>query len=302
MWGVQQIFAQGTLLDMVEGTKTLGIPILKCRYNDHGVEQAISDPFFTTIFLWYRSDGSIFREGMTDSSIEFEYTETYEYVKYLLTKFNGTDKKFYLGHWEGDWYLLPGMNATQDANPVRVNGMVQWLNVRQRAISQARNDIESTVRVYHYTEVNRTFDAYSMGMKRLVNTVLPLVTVDYVSVSSYDIQQRSSNVIEDVLSYIERNSNFSTDYQIEEKGRRVFIGEFGLPAVRYDYDEEKHSQENIKLFEKYEALGVPFILYWNFYNNEYTPSGAPKGFWVVDNLGKPVRLFYELQRLTSKHT
>jgi hypothetical protein len=299
MWGVQQIFTQGTLTDMVEGTKALGIPILKCRYNDHGIDSAIADPFFTRIFLWYRSDGAIFREGMTDASIEYEYTQTYEYAKYLLTKFNGTDKKFYLGHWEGDWYLLPGMNANQDADPTRINGMIQWLNVRQKAIEQARRDIESTVRVYHYTEMNRTFDAYSQGMKRLVNTVLPLIDIDFVSVSSYDIQERSSNVIEDVLSYIERNANFSKDYPVEES-RRVFIGEFGLPAVRYDYDEEKHCQENIKIFEKYEELGVPFILYWNFYNNEYTPSGAPKGFWVVDNMGKPVKLFYELQKRASR--
>ena len=294
MWGVQQIFAQGTLGDMVQGTKTMGIPILKCRYNDHGVHEAISDPFFTKIFLWYRSDGSIFREGMTDSQIEQEYIETYNYAEYLLKTFNGTNKRFYLGHWEGDWYLLPGMNATIDADPVRVAGMTQWLNVRQRAIKKAREDIISTVKIYHYVEMNRTFDAYSQGMKRLVNTVLPLITVDYVSVSSYDIQERSKEDIEDVIQYIERNANFSEGYPIYEN-RRVFIGEFGLPSIRFDYNDKKHCEENIKVFEKYESLGLPFILYWNFYNNESDKSGRPKGFWIVDDRGKPTSLFYKLQ-------
>jgi hypothetical protein len=299
MLGVQQIYTKGSLPSMVEGTKEMGIPILKCRYNDTHVEDAISDPFFTRIFLWYRSDGKIFRDGMTEYDIQEEYDITYSYVEQLLKRFNGTEKKFYLGHWEGDWYLLPGMNATYDADPTRMNGMTQWLNIRQKAIEDARRNIPSTAKVYHYVEMNRTYDAYHLGMKRLVNAVLPLVTVDYVSVSSYDIQERDAETIKDVIEYIERNANFSNNYPVPES-RRVFIGEFGIPAIRFDYDETKHCEENIKIFKKFESLDLPFILYWNYYNNEYDKSGRHRGFWVVNNVGKKVKLFYELQRMWSE--
>lgn len=295
MWGVQQIYAQGTLLSMVDGTKEMGIPILKCRYNDMYADIAISDPFFTKIFLWYRSDGSIFRDGMSEEQVQDEYEITYYYVEQLLKKFNGTNKRFYLGHWEGDWYLLPGMNAGFDADPTRIKGMTQWLNIRQKAIEDARTNVPSSAKVYHYVEMNRTYDAYSLGMKRLVNTVLPLITVDYVSVSSYDIQEKDTETIKDVIEYIERNANFSNNYPVYE-ARRVFIGEFGLPAIRFNYDEDKHCEENIKIFKKYESLHLPFILYWNYFNNESDNSGRPKGFWVVNDMGKKVKLFYELQK------
>lgn len=298
MLGVQQIYTNGSLPSMVEGTKEMGIPILKCRYNDTHVEDAISDPFFTRIFLWYRSDGKIFKDGMTEDAIQDEYDKTYCYVEQLLNKFNGTNKKFYLGHWEGDWYLIPGMNASFDADSTRVHGMIQWLNIRQKAIEDARNNITSTVKVYHYVEMNRTYDAYHLGMKRLVNSVLPMITIDYVSVSSYDIQERDTETIKDVIEYIERNANFSNNYPVHES-RRVFIGEFGLPANRFDYDETKHCEENMKIFKKYESLDLPYILYWNYYNNEYDKSGRPRGFWVVDNMNRKVKLFYELQKKWS---
>jgi hypothetical protein len=59
--------------------------------------------------------------------------------------------------------------------------MIEWAKARQRAVSQARQDVQSDVRVYYYLEANRTVDAYEYGMKRLVNCVLPYVHVDMVS-------------------------------------------------------------------------------------------------------------------------
>lgn len=297
MLGVQQIHKQGKLRQMVEGTKELGIPILKCRYNDEYVDEAISDPFFTKVFLWYRSDGNIFKDGMTQAQCEHEYNVTYNYVKNLLEKFDGQEKSFYLGNWEGDWYLLPGYNSKIHAVTTRVQGMIQWLNIRQQAVECARRDIQSTAKVFHYVELNRAYDAYAKGMERLVNKVLPFVVVDYVSVSSYDIQEKSTDEIDNVITYIERNTVFS-NVQVPEE-RRVFIGEYALPAIRFGFDQARHSEENMKIYHKFKSLNMPWILYWNFYNNEYEDDKTPRGFWVRDEDDNPVQFFYDVKNLSQ---
>ncbi len=31
--------------------------------------------------------------------------------------------------------------------------------------------------------------------------------------------------------------------------------------------------------------GCPFVLYWEMYNNEVTPDGRQRGFWLIDDHG-----------------
>jgi hypothetical protein len=90
---------------------------------------------------------------------------------------------FFLGHWEGDWYLLPDRNPDNNPTQKSIDGMIDWLNIRQKAVDDARADamkenpsIKS--KVYHYTEVNRVRDAMINNKPRLVNEVLPHVDVD----------------------------------------------------------------------------------------------------------------------------
>ena len=58
-----------------------------------------------------------------------------------------------MGHWEGDWHLT--YSARDKVTPTKSQGMINWLNVRQRAIDDAKRDTKSNdVHLYQYTEVN----------------------------------------------------------------------------------------------------------------------------------------------------
>jgi hypothetical protein len=71
--------------------------------------------------------------------------------KYQLT--SGTGKTFLLGHWEGDWYLT--RDAQDEPTPTKIRGMIDWLNIRQKAVDDAKRDTRhSDVHLFHYTEAN----------------------------------------------------------------------------------------------------------------------------------------------------
>lgn len=292
MLGTQQINKNYSLAKMAHETKILGSPIMKFRDRDEGVQDVLRDPDFTHYFIWFRSHGKNFVSGHVDEATE--YQETYNYAKHLLETFNGTNKSFFLGNWEGDWYLLPQKDKTRDAPQERINGMIKWINIRFRAVEDARRDVTSDAKVYYYVEMNRVTDAYYSNMKRLVNEVLPHVTTDFISLSSYEMQDKPQDEIEDIFRYIERNANFSTG-EVAPLGRRIFIGEFGIPAARFSFDGEKHRDANVDVYKKYKELGCPFILYWALYNNEYKPDGTPKGLWLIDDKDQKTPLYYYLK-------
>src|SRR6185436_13791911 len=53
-----------------------------------------------------------------------DYREIYDLTRYLLTDYNNSGKTFYLGHWEGDWYLLPNYNASTNPTKTAIQGMI----------------------------------------------------------------------------------------------------------------------------------------------------------------------------------
>ena len=297
MIGTQQINRHNSLSHMADDTKRMRSRIIKCKYSDPDTANVFMDPFFTHYFIWYRSHGENFINGVTCEDVE--YWETYQYITELLKKFNGTQKKFFIGNWEGDWYLLPGKNKTIDAPQYRVNGMIDWINIRYKALCDARRNHPSTVKVYYYVELNRLMDAMNGGYRRLVNAVLPHVTVDFVSLSSYDIQDRPKLICEKAISFVEKHANFSKLLD-EEWTRRVFIGEFGIPSCRFDYDDVRHRNANIEVMDKYLSLGCPFVLYWAMYNNELLDNGEPKGLWLINNKGRETLLYQYFKKYAEE--
>lgn len=218
--------------------------------------------------------------GMTAEQRVLEYAEIYALTRYLLLRYDGTGKRFYLGHWEGDWYLLPNYQTTLNPSAKAIQGMRDWLNVRQQAVDEAKRDTpHGDVDVFAYAEVNRVRDAMVNGPasnRRLVNTVLPAVTnLDFVSWSSYDGQDLSVAELHATLNYIE--SQLSTNKAGLIPGRRVFIGEYGWGSLNSTTQESRTRAYLQALL----PWGPPFILFWQVYNNE--PGRA---FWLVDSAGR----------------
>ena len=117
----------------------MGSHMIKIKAKDKTQLNAILAMKFDTFFFWWRSDNKIWANGLSESDKAEEYKATKEFAKFLLTSNANVKRTFYLGHWEGDWYLIPGYgqpgfnpDTAQEPNPTRIQGMIDWLNIRQK--------------------------------------------------------------------------------------------------------------------------------------------------------------------------
>ncbi len=230
---------------------------------------------FAYYLLWATAfDGPDWRKGPDAAGEGREYREVYDLTCHLLRSYSGSHKTFFLGHWEGDWLLRGSYEEVADVPPRAVEGMVGWLNARQRAVDDARRDTpHRDVRVYHYTEVNRVKDAMK-GRASVTNDVLPRARVDFVSYSCYDSQHGGD--LARCLDYIE--SKLPPKAGIP--GKRVFIGEYGFPAAGNTPKEQ--DLRSRRVMRTGLEWGCPFVLYWEVYNNE-VKGGEQIGFWLIDD-------------------
>jgi hypothetical protein len=255
---------------------------------------------FRHYFAWTsvagHNSGGYWRKGPDAAAEKIERDEMYEFTRWLLTRYNGTGKKFYLGNWEGDWLLLgTAQHGANNPAPEAVAGMRAWLNARQQGIDDAKRATPHTnVDVFCYAEVNRVRDA--MANKpgrniRLVNAVLPFVTnLDYVSYSSYDMQNLKEPEMVKTLDYVA--AHLATNKAAAIPGRRVFIGEYGFGGGGRTPDQQEPLTRAylVRLLR----WGVPFALFWQVYNNE-------KGnhFCLIDPAGKPTPCYHLHQRFIA---
>ena len=242
---------------------------------------------FAFFQLWAESFAATsWAKGFSKEHAGAEYREIYDLTAHLLKTYSGSGKTFYLGHWEGDNLLRGdiGKNADAKVTPERVQGMIDWLTTRQRAVDDAKRDTpHQNVQVWHYTEINHPTISLAEGRPSLVNQVLPFVPVDFVSYSAYDVtNEPEPKNIKTVLDYIE--SKLTPKPGIT--GKRVFIGEYGYPAFNHGKPAHTPQQQNdLSLITIRAALewGCPFILYWELYNNEIDEDGRHRGFCMIDD-------------------
>ncbi|MDR0573978.1 MAG: hypothetical protein LBG96_08130 [Tannerella sp.] len=264
--------------------------------------KALLEMDFTYNLLWVTTPGVDWTDGMSKKELDMEYHSIRELAEYFRNEFKETGKKFYIGHWEGDWLLLGNFSWTQERiKPERIQGMIDWYNIRQKAIDDAVNAVVSDTEVFHYMELNRVIPAMKNGADRIVNRVLPYVDVDYISYSSWestieellssgkgaDYQELKRSLF-NVLDYIEKNMKMKS----RVKGKRVFVGEYGFPLSE-GYTPEEQAYCTLNVMKAGIEWGCPFILYWEIYDNE------GRGFWMIDknNEEQPVyrvhQTFYE---------
>jgi hypothetical protein len=253
---------------------------------------------FKYYFFWAYTNGVNWFDGLTTAEKDMEYANIFNFTKHLLETYNNSGKEFYIGHWEGDWHLLDNYNASQQTvDPVKIQGMIDWYVIRQKAMDDALAATAHTnVKVYQYAELSEVNGAIYYGYDRVVNKVLPFTTVDFASFSSYVsinnpeyIGMRQELGI--ALDYIEQ--------QLPAKpgitGKRVFIGEFGFPKVVTGTDAEQNRRA-LNVMKAGLDWGCPFVLYWAMYNNEVDVNGGQRGFWMIDNNGMKQMTYYTHER------
>ena len=273
---------------------------------DEPSHRKVLDMPFAHFQLWAEPFANTsWKQGFAKAHADLEYQEMHALVTHLLKTYSGTGKTFFLGHWEGDNLLRGSISKTADAQmtPERVQGMIDGLTTRQRAVDDAKRDTpHQDVQVWHYTELNHPTISMREGRPTLVNQVLPHVPVDFVSYSAYDVTNvPKPEEIKSALSYIE--SKLMPKAGIP--GKRVFIGEYGYSVFHNGKPHHSPQEQNrLSLITIQAALewGCPFILYWELYNNELETEGKQRGFWMIDDKGvkQPIyethRLYYQWAR------
>jgi hypothetical protein len=205
-----------------------------------------------------------------------DYNEMYALTTYLLTNYNNSGKTFYLGHWEGDGYLKVN-DWTTNPGTTTIQGMIGWLNNRQKAVDDAKAATKYTnVWVYNYAECNRVRDAMLNGSdnnERVINMVVPYVTnLDYLSYSSYDSQNLDTNDLYTTLDYME--SMLPTNKAPVVPGPRMWIGEYGWGYESTSVQEPLNRAYIQRLLGwNYQGNCLPFLLFWEMYSN-YNDNGA----------------------------
>jgi len=234
-------------------------------------------------------------DGYSVSERANEYREIYDLTRYLLTNYNNSGKTFYLGHWEGDWYLLPNYNASTNPTKTAIQGMIDWLNNRQKAVDDAKSAIpHGNVNVLNYAEVNRVLDATSGNTninQRVINKVIPFVTnLDCVSYSSYDVMDASTSKLWSTLDYMQ--SMMPANKAKVVSGGRIWVGEYGWGTLA-NGAQEQNSRAYLQRLLNWNQ-GLRFMLSWEIYNNE--PNRA---FWLIDSNNVKVASYYLHERFLN---
>lgn len=252
--------------------------------------EALSNPFSTVLLEVFplKGDKSSFFAG--DNDFKDEEEQFHEVATYLLKTYADRDITFILQNWEGDWMLRHGEGKDWGKVPQaeidrRCQAFIRFLGSRQRGVDRARGEVSDTkCKVYHAAEVNRVWDG-TKGLATLTTHVLPHVTVDLVSWSSYDGMNDVVTAwqgVELIRHHMRPSPTFGKN--------AVIIGEIGKT------EQNASSAEIIDWWDR--AMGVcfamdlPLLVHWELYCNEpkdaktkqdRTPRNAEdmRGFWLL---------------------
>lgn len=264
----------------------------------------VMDMPFRNIMLWVYpfcdSRDAFYKGVFSEAESAAIYAELYELTCFLLKRYSGSGKSFFLGNWEGDWHVQgERYDYNFDPEPKVIAASIKWFRIREKAIADARRDTEhENVEVYYYIELNHVAKAMDHDKPAIVNRILPHIKTDYVSWSSYDItkpavmlpRQKGRERVFRALDYIEAHLPAS-----DIPGKRVFIGEYGFELSSFK-DSELQRKYTAAIMKWSLEWGCPFVLYWELYCNEIDPvTGKHRGYWLIDDLGdkQPVWFFHK---------
>lgn len=251
---------------------------------------------FKYFFFWvHTATGIKWKKGINRKEEKILYNEMFDFTTYLLKKHNNSGKTFMIGNWEGDWLLHGEGNRNKTPSKETVENMTKWLQIRQRAIADAKNKSKSVnVNIYYYIEVNLALKGLDGGTC-ISRDILPNVDVDFVSYSSYEASKRkdyktNKEILTKVLNFIENQLKPKEGLPFK---RRVFIGEYGGHAMDHKPQTHLRQLDNVKdIMQISLEENLPFALHWQLYNNEYTKDGKSKNMSLINEKGEKRPMYF----------
>ncbi len=283
----------------------------KLSCNDRDISSLTQLPQVTQVaatlrdsrFKWYHIWGYSYSlpnklsEPFTQTQVNAEYTEIYNWAAHLLQTYRNTGKVFFLGNWEGDWELLGASGCSSGSvydlscapSQAVIDKYIKWTTTRQQAINAAKRDFGTQgVNVFFYIEFNLGDENFAdhpsrSGVPRptILNSVVPSVNPDFVSYSSYKSTNKYMDHTGQWFNQTRVDGNFwavlnhaqskltstSTDLRmvLGDMTKRVFIGEFSPVNTR---DASLFASSAAEVFRAALQWGCPFILHWALYGND----------------------------------
>lgn len=243
------------------------------------------DIIFTT-FTFANGTTNWWRVQASNANLQAEYTEIYNLAVHLLTTYNNSGKHFTIQNWEGDWAFMDAFTPDTRVDRAYVDYYAAFLNVRQRAVSDARKaTAHSNVTVKNAVEVNRVVDSRLRHRARILTSLKGRINPDVLSFSAYDAtivdqggwgastsawQTATEPVFRDALRTIKRA------FPLAE----VQIGEFGYPENEapggHDIPEMILTTYTVALEQ-----GCTRFIYWQVFDNEPNMTYTYRGYWYV---------------------
>ncbi|OGG34941.1 hypothetical protein A2363_01830 [Candidatus Gottesmanbacteria bacterium RIFOXYB1_FULL_47_11] len=233
----------------------------------------------------------------TQAEINSTYTEVKDAIKYLLTRFRGSGKTFYIAPVnELDNRLVQGGCALgqagndcddSDVPQSNVEHAIEFLNMYARAIRDAKTEVpESGMKVYLTCEIARVLSRAMRGKTSSANDVIPYAECDIVAYSAYETygpmstdQARQSMI--KALNYIAEKAPDHPDFP---GGKNVMIGEIGYPEMTDRTDVNIESAEAaIKAAMDWKVVRLNL---WTLFDQACSVKPPTKpadchGFWMI---------------------
>lgn len=274
--------------ELVKSTKTLDL------FSNNLPYKQVCDMDFRYIFCWVHTLTNIdWKKPLNATDEKALYDEMYQFVSFLLKRYDNSGKTFFIGNWEGDWLLIPNYDRTVTPAPDLLANMTKWFQIRQQAIDDAKAaSTTSNVFVYHYIEANLVLKGMN-GEPCVAQSVIPNVNVDLVSYSSYEAIKdktyaQKKSTLQDIFAYLETKLKPKSNIPFS---RRIFIGEYGYQANASKPDTfDKQFNDTKDIMKIAFEMDIPFALHWQMYNNEYD-NGVSKEMSLINESGAKTRIY-----------
>jgi hypothetical protein len=274
--------------ELVKSTKTMDL------FSNNLPYRQVCDMDFRYIFFWVHTLTNVdWKKPINATDEKILYDEMYQFVTYILKRYDNTGKTFFIGNWEGDWLLIPNYDRTVTPAPDLLANMTKWFQIRQQAIDDAKAaSTTSNVFVYHYIEANLVLKGMS-GEPCVAQSVIQNVNIDLVSYSSYEAIKdktyaQKKSTLQDIFAYLESKLKPKSNIPFS---RRIFIGEYGYQANATKPDTfDKQFNDTKDIMKISFEMDMPFALHWQMYNNEYD-NGISKEMSLINESGAKTRLY-----------
>lgn len=221
------------------------------------------------------------RRGLIEEGRQDVYDEIFELTTYLLNEYKNSGKTFVIKNWESDNHVrlfeLPEAEWRQ-----AIEGMIDWVNTRQRAVSDARAAAGMDgVAVYHAFEVVRIPVGRDFGHPTMLEAVVPQTNCDLYSYSNWAFNRRPGNegLLLELLDTIAAVTPPSKLFG----HRNLFLGEWGTYEVTFMTPLDPAAAEDTRVHDARSdrlqrevamrnldlalGWGVRYALYWQLYCN-----------------------------------